>query len=92
MSRMLSGKSRPSLKTICKMIDSLDIHAGSQLLAAYLIDDIPAKLRPYVFVVTRNGQKEFHYKDPVAEKLEQLDAEKRTVVESVIDALLPPQK
>jgi transcriptional regulator with XRE-family HTH domain len=93
ISRILSGKSRPSAATVFKLAASLDNHAGARLVAAYLSDEIPETLRPYIRVRVRNdGEENWPVEiDRLWQKINLLKPDVRSLVESVVDQLLNPQ-
>jgi transcriptional regulator with XRE-family HTH domain len=93
ISRILSGKSRPSAQTVFKLAASLDHRAGARLVAAYLSDEIPTALRPYIRVRIRNdGEENWSAEiDKLWQKINLLKPDVRSLVESVVDQLLHPQ-
>lgn len=92
ISRILSGKSRPSAATVFKLAASLDSRAGARLVAAYLSDEIPVTLRPYIRVRIRNdGEENWPAEiDKLWQKINLLKPDVRSLMESVVDQLLRP--
>jgi transcriptional regulator with XRE-family HTH domain len=57
VSRWLSGKSTPDSTTIGKILECLPDDYQSDMLTAYLRDQIPPRFEPLVQIATRNGGK-----------------------------------
>ena len=90
ISRMLSGKGRPSLKMLYKLAAVVDVETGSRLLAAYLSDQIKGPLRKSVAVCVRDKEGACVCWDPLVLKFYALRPEVRSHVEGIIDELLKP--
>lgn len=57
VSRWLSGKSSPDSNTIGKILECLPDEYQSDMLTAYLRDQIPPRFEPLVHIETKNGGK-----------------------------------
>lgn len=57
VSRWLSGKSTPDSNTIGKILECLPDEYQSDMLTAYLRDQIPPRFEPLVHIETKNGGK-----------------------------------
>jgi transcriptional regulator with XRE-family HTH domain len=91
LSRILSGKTRPSARTVFKLSSSLDIPTASQLIAAYLSDEIPENMRRHVRVEVRLPQdKRWMCADRFCEQVQLLPVEQRQLVENLVYHLLRP--
>lgn len=91
LSRILSGKSRPSARTVFKLASSLDVATASQLIAAYLTDEIPENMRRHVRVEVRLPKEEkWTNADRFWEQLQALPIEQRQLVENLVYHLLRP--
>jgi transcriptional regulator with XRE-family HTH domain len=89
ISRALSGKSRPNLKTLHKLVDLLDTESGTELVAAYLMDLIPLKLQKEMCISVRRKQDgSWQCWDPLVQKILSLTPETRALLERVTDAML----
>src|SRR4029077_14289836 len=92
ISRALSGKVRPSAKTLRRIVELLDVELGCQLVATYLAEDIPPKLRGHICIGMRSDkeqQKEIcQCWDPFVRKLLSLPPEARIALDAVADAIL----
>ena len=88
LSRMISGKARPSLKLMRKLLAVTEVEDGSKILAAYLNDVIPVDLREHVGVyILAEGEAPL---DPLVRKILALRPEVRIHVEHIIEELLHP--
>lgn len=92
ISRALSGKVRPSAKTLRRIAELLDVELGCQLVAAYLAEDIPPKLRGHMCIGVRSDEKQqeeiCQCWDPFVRKLLSLPPETRIALDVVADAIL----
>ena len=92
VSRALSGKVRPSAKTLRRIVELLDVELGCQLVATYLAEDIPPKLREHICICVRpdSTHPEGTCKcwDPFVRKILSLPPEARIALDVVADAIL----
>jgi hypothetical protein len=85
--RVLSGKSRPSLGTVLKLIDALDEESATKLIAAFLSDEVPPKLRRRVRILVRDSaHDEFKSWSSAAQKFEALPPDLQLHHEALMDA------
>ena len=92
ISRALSGKVRPSTKTLRRIVELLDVELACQLVATYLAEDIPPKLREHICIYVRSDQKQqegiCRCWDPFIRKLLSLPPESRIALDVVADAII----
>jgi transcriptional regulator with XRE-family HTH domain len=89
LSRILSGKSRPSARTIFRLASHLDTVTASELIGAFLSDQIPEHLRPCIRVELRQSlDAAWRAEDRLEAKIESLPLEVRQLIEQLIDYIL----
>jgi transcriptional regulator with XRE-family HTH domain len=92
ISRALSGKVRPSAKTLRRIVELLDVELGCQLVATYLAEDIPPKLRGHICIGVRSDKEQreeiCQCWDPFVRKLLALPPETRIALDAIADAIL----
>jgi transcriptional regulator with XRE-family HTH domain len=86
ISRILSGKTRPSQRTLAKLVEVLDTKTAAQFFAAYFSDQIPRSLRKELQVSLRGKDS-----NPFVLKILSLDDKYIAHLEPIVDALLNQQ-
>ena len=91
LSRALAGRKRPSRETIWKIVAALDPVSGSQLMSAYLADDIPKDLRTRICISMREDVSDTcRCWNPLVQKILALKPDLAASVERIVDELLNP--
>lgn len=91
ISRLLSGKSRPSFRTICKLVASLeDKEAACKLVQAYLMDEIPKEVRHRISIIVHDEGKNETHDELLARKIAMLSTHTRALIEDLVNQLLNP--